>query len=333
MFIGSCNGLFRALELKTGRVRWETKVSPDAVQYFFHGDPLVAGDVIVAGADRATGASVHAFDRLTGKELWSHPAGRGVNGPLAGTTTHAYAFTVEGQLLSLAIDSGRVRWQMPLKGPGFEGPAVAGRVVAGTVDGIVYGLNPLTGREEWRRDLKTAVTTTPLASDGAVYIGAADSSLYRLDISQWDRARIAQVGCALETEQRSVGNRGRSSSSVDRSGGRLPVPHCGRPRIESCSVAGCRRHQLEHESSVRVGRCRRPWNFVGRRPHLLQGHRYARLEPIRQGRRSLDWRSRGHPVSWNPNWGALRVECAPYMQWDVMGRRDRHQGTRPINSP
>ena len=183
MFIGSCNGLFRALELKTGRVRWETKVSPDAVQYFFHGDPLVAGDVIVAGADRATGASVHAFDRLTGKELWSHPAGRGVNGPLAGTTTHAYAFTVEGQLLSLAIDSGRVRWQMPLKGPGFEGPAVAGRVVAGTVDGIVYGLNPLTGREEWRRDLKTAVTTTPLASDGAVYIGAADSSLYRLDIS------------------------------------------------------------------------------------------------------------------------------------------------------
>lgn len=183
MFIGSCNGLFRALELKTGRVRWETKVSPDAVQYFFHGDPLVTGDVIVAGADRATGASVHAFDRLTGKELWSHPAGRGVNGPLAGTTTHAYAFTVEGQLLSLAIDSGRVRWQMPLKGPGFEGPAVAGRVVAGTVDGIVYGLNPLTGREEWRRDLKTAVTTTPLASDGAVYIGGADSSLYRLDIS------------------------------------------------------------------------------------------------------------------------------------------------------
>ena len=302
-------------------------------RYLFHGDPLVAGDVIVAGADRATGASVHAFDRLTGKELWSHPAGRGVNGPLAGTTTHAYAFTVEGQLLSLAIDSGRVRWQMPLKGPGFEGPAVAGRVVAGTVDGIVYGLNPLTGREEWRRDSEDGRDDDPTGIGwGCLHRGGRQFPVPARHQS-WDRARIAQVGCALETEQRSVGNRGRSSSSVDRSGGRLPVAHCGRPRIESCSMAGCRRHQLEHESSVRVGRCRRPWNFVGRRPHLLQGHRYARLEPIRQRRRSLDWRSRGHPVSWNPNWGALRVECAPYMQWDVMGRRDRHQGTRPINSP
>jgi hypothetical protein len=41
---------------------WETKVSLHAVQYFFRGDPLVAGNVIVAAADRATGASIHAFD-------------------------------------------------------------------------------------------------------------------------------------------------------------------------------------------------------------------------------------------------------------------------------
>ena len=175
MFIGSCNGLFRALELKTGRVRWETKVSPDAVQHFFHGDPLVAGDVIVAGADRATGASVHAFDRLTGKELWSHPAGRGVNGPLAGTTTHVRVHR-RGPASQPGYRFGKSALADAVEGAGLEGPAVAGRVVAGTVDGIVYGLNPLTGREEWRRDLKTAVTTTPLASDGAVYIGGADSS-------------------------------------------------------------------------------------------------------------------------------------------------------------
>jgi outer membrane protein assembly factor BamB len=181
VFIGSCNGIFRALELTTGRVRWETKVSPDAVQYFFHGDPYVAGDIIVAGADRATGASIHAFDRSTGKELWRHAAGRGVNGPIAGTTTHAYAISVEGRLLSLAVDSGTVSWDVPLKGPGFEGPAVANRVLAGTVDGVLYGLNVLTGREEWRRDLGSPVTTTPHATASDAYVGTADGSMHRVD--------------------------------------------------------------------------------------------------------------------------------------------------------
>ena len=97
-----------------------------------------------------------------------------MNGPLAGTTTHVHAFTVEGQL-SAWLSIREEALADAVEGAGLEGPAVAGRVVAGTVDGIVR-LNPLTGREEWRRDLKTAVTTTPLASDGAVYIGAADSS-------------------------------------------------------------------------------------------------------------------------------------------------------------
>jgi outer membrane protein assembly factor BamB len=181
VFIGSCNGIFRALELRTGRVRWETKVSPDAVQYFFHGDPYVAGDIIVAGADRATGASIHAFDRSTGKELWRHAAGRGVNGPIAGTSTHAYAIAIEGRLLSLAVDSGTVSWDVPLKGPGFEGPAVATRVLAGTTDGVLYGLDALTGREEWRRDLGSPVTTTPHATASDVYVGTADGSMHRLD--------------------------------------------------------------------------------------------------------------------------------------------------------
>jgi outer membrane protein assembly factor BamB len=181
VLIGSCNGFFRALDLRTGRVHWETKVSPDADQYFFHGDPYVANGVVVAGADRATGASIHAFDWSTGKELWKHAAGRGVNGPIAGSGTHAYAITVEGRLLSLAVNSGTVIWDVPLKGPGFEGPAYADRVVAGTVDGVLYGLNAQTGREEWRREFGSAVTTTPFASARDVYVGTADGSLHRID--------------------------------------------------------------------------------------------------------------------------------------------------------
>ena len=77
---------------------------------------------------------------------------------------------------------------------------------------------------------------------------------------------------------------------------------------ESCSMAGCRRHQLEHESVFVWGDVVVLGTSSGD-PHLLQGHRYARLEPIRQApfARSEEPRT---PVSWNPNWGALRVERA-----------------------
>lgn len=182
VFVGSCNGLFRALELKTGRARWETKVSPDPDQYFFHSDLLVVGDVIVAGSDRATGASIHAFDRSTGKELWRHAAGRGVDGPIAGISGRAYAATLEGQLLSLGVSSGTLGWSIPLKVPPFEGPATAvDRVFAGSVDGGLYGLNAETGREEWRTNLSAPVTTSVTVSASNVYVGTRDGIMHRVD--------------------------------------------------------------------------------------------------------------------------------------------------------
>ena len=169
-------------------MRWETKVSPDALQYFFHGDPFVAGDVIVAAADRATGANIHAFSRSTGKELWQYPAGRGVNGPLAGAGIRIYAGTLDGQLLSLEATSGAIRWRLSLQVPGFEGPALAGtRLVAGTVEGSLYGINVETGEEQWRRELGSRITTTPSVSPRDVYAGTIDGTLHQVDV---DNGRV-----------------------------------------------------------------------------------------------------------------------------------------------
>jgi outer membrane protein assembly factor BamB len=181
VFIGSCNGVFRAVDLRSGAVRWDTAVNTDGVQYFFHGDPAVAGDAIVAAADRATGANAHGFDRASGKELWRHPIGRGANGPIASLGTLVYAASIEGRLMAFDGASGAVRWTVPIKVPGFEGPAAAdGRVFAGAVDGHVYALDGTSGRELWRRQLGAPVSTTPLAVGSDVFIGTGDGTFHRL---------------------------------------------------------------------------------------------------------------------------------------------------------
>jgi glucose dehydrogenase len=186
VLFGSCNGIFRALELKTGHVRWQTKVGPDSGQYFFHGDPLVAGDTIVVGADAASGGQVHAFNRTTGKELWRHAAGRGVTGPIAGLDRRAYAAqSSESLLLSLDIDSGEVRWTAPIKVPGYEGPAAAkNRVFAGDVSGSMYALNAESGKEEWRVAVPAPVSTSVTAAGNSLYVGTADGSIVRVDPEQ-----------------------------------------------------------------------------------------------------------------------------------------------------
>ena len=52
VFVGSCNGIVRAIEIASGRVHWSTGLSPPEVEkYFFHGDPTAIDGLIVLGAD------------------------------------------------------------------------------------------------------------------------------------------------------------------------------------------------------------------------------------------------------------------------------------------
>lgn len=173
--------MFRALDRTTGRVLWATPAGPGSDQYFFHGDPLITPDLVIAGGDAVSGGNVHGFERSTGRKRWTFPAGRGVTGPIAGAGGRAYAATPDA-LVSLDIDTGTRRWSRALKIPGFEGPAAgANGVFAGTVDGFLHALNAETGEQQWRMPLGAAATTSVCLTDAAVYVGAEDGTLYRID--------------------------------------------------------------------------------------------------------------------------------------------------------
>jgi outer membrane protein assembly factor BamB len=163
-------------------VLWEARVSTGPAQYFFHSDPYLAADAVVADADSANGAAIHAFDIATGKERWRYDIGRGANGPLAGLGRRVFVATLERGLIALAADSGAPIWNRELKTPGFEGPAARdGRVFVGTVDGFLAAVDAETGRDVWRIPIGSAATTTPLATDAAVYAGTDAGVLWRVD--------------------------------------------------------------------------------------------------------------------------------------------------------
>ena len=68
-------GELRCLDAATGKVVWRTNILTDAgasnLTWGMAGSPLVAGDAVIVQPGGPKGRSVAAYDRRTGKQLWT----------------------------------------------------------------------------------------------------------------------------------------------------------------------------------------------------------------------------------------------------------------------
>ena len=187
LFVASCNGRMRALDKKTGQVKWEYDISKDGDQHEFHGDPLITDELVVIGTDGKMG-HVYAFEQSTGLVRWKYRVDeRGVASDIARLGDDAYAVTISNELVCLDLKSGKSQWT-------FRGgataqhcltcsspAAAADKVYFGGVDGFAYAVNAQTGKLIWKRDLGARVTTSAVVRGSDLYLGTAKHGLYRLD--------------------------------------------------------------------------------------------------------------------------------------------------------
>jgi outer membrane protein assembly factor BamB len=186
--VSSCNGLIRALDKKTGQVKWSYDIHEDGEQSQFHGDPLVTDDLVVIGTDGNIG-HVYAFDRSTGTVRWKYRVNeRGVASDIVRLERNVYAVTLGDELVSLDLNNGKPNWTF--RG-GYSGQdcltcsspvATEGRVYFGGLDGFAYALNAQTGKLIWKRDLGAKVTTSAAIRGNDLYLGTVKRHLYRLNI-------------------------------------------------------------------------------------------------------------------------------------------------------
>jgi outer membrane protein assembly factor BamB len=180
--------MIRALDKKTGQVKWEYDIRKDGDQRQFHGDPLITDELVVIGTDGNMG-HVYAFDRSTGAVRWKYRVDeRGVASDVIGLGGNVYAVTLGDELVSLDLKSGKPNWTF--RG-GYSGqdcltcssPAAAeGHVYFGGLDGFAYALNAQTGKLIWKRDLGAKVTSSAAIRGQDLYLGTVKRHLYRLNI-------------------------------------------------------------------------------------------------------------------------------------------------------
>lgn len=151
VFVGGMNGVFYALDLKTGKERWS-----------FAADAPISATAAISGAVvvfQSNANSIYGVSAADGRLLW-----RRTMGP-----------TVAWRNFPQLPD--QADWDYYASSPMVAG----GRVFIGSGDGNIYALNPATGETVWAVKTGSRVRATP-ASDGTiVYVGSFDGTMYALD--------------------------------------------------------------------------------------------------------------------------------------------------------
>ncbi len=142
-----------------------------------------------------------ALTKYTGtlpiKKLWGDKVGGGKKqqklrlglGPALDDGV-VFAASYKGEVLAVAVNTGKQVWVKKLKQPLSAGPAAGfGLVVVGSMKGTVIALDAATGQERWRSRVNSELLSSPAISAKVVILRSVDGRLHGLDSStgkeQW----------------------------------------------------------------------------------------------------------------------------------------------------
>jgi outer membrane protein assembly factor BamB len=136
LFLGTMSNQFLAVDWQKAEVLWkfEAKRLPQP----FYSSAAVTDRIVVAGS---RDKRVHAFDRVTGQELWSFLTGNKVDSSPVVVGKRVVFGSLDRFLYVVDLANGKMLEKVDLGGPIAASPALAdGRIVIGTQHGEVYCL-------------------------------------------------------------------------------------------------------------------------------------------------------------------------------------------------
>ena len=200
LYVLGASGEFRALDAATGGMLWRTDILADAgaanVEHGTSASPLVVDNTVVVLAGGANDQSVVAYDRHSGKRVWSAlDDGASYSSPMLVTLAgvrQIVTFTVK-RLVGLSPENGRLLWEFPWSTPNIASqPLIAGpdRVFISADAGIDAAMlqltagadGQLTARELWRTNRMNNNFSSSVLHDGFIY-GLDGSILACVDAS------------------------------------------------------------------------------------------------------------------------------------------------------
>jgi len=201
LYVLGATGEFRALDAATGRTLWRTDILSDAgavnTEHGMSASPLVVGNTVVVLPGGGNGRSVVAYDRQSGKRVWSAlDDGASYSSPMLVTLAGVRQILTltATRLVGLSPENGTLLWEFPWRsGTNASQPLITApdRVFVSTEYGasllqLAAGADgPLTARELWRTNRMNNKFTSSVLHHGFIY-GLDESILACIDASTGD---------------------------------------------------------------------------------------------------------------------------------------------------
>ncbi|MHC1785374.1 MAG: PQQ-binding-like beta-propeller repeat protein [Anaerolineaceae bacterium] len=165
-----------SLNPANGSINWQFPAAGADAKVAFFANPVVAGDLIVAGDFVKT---LHAINRTNGTEQWifEEASGRWIAAPIV-VEDLIIAPNAERDVFALNMN-GLVQWKFETEGQNWAQPSTDGEnVYISSMDRKVYALRSVDGKKLWSTDLGAAVIHSQILSDeGVLYIGTLGSEM------------------------------------------------------------------------------------------------------------------------------------------------------------
>ncbi len=197
------SGVATAAPAMIGGIRWRFETRGPV-----RSSPVIVGSELFVGSGDG---NLYALDLETGTERWRFEAGESVASTPLVTGSGVAVTTLAGSIARVDRQSGRLVWRVRTGSPaplawGYEGtdyysssPVLVGEVlVAGSVDGSIYGIDWARGTVRWSVRTGGRVRASPAAADSTVFIGSFDGNIYALDARTGEqRWTFATIGATL----------------------------------------------------------------------------------------------------------------------------------------
>jgi outer membrane protein assembly factor BamB len=162
------------------------------------GPPAVADGVVYLGTN--SDHALHAYDALTGADVWTFTAGGGMS-TAAVSGGVVYSNSSDGHLYAIRVTDGSEIWSATTGGDGVTAPAIAdGVAYVGTGDSArLIAIEVSTGAVLWVTRTNGFVKSSPAVSGGLVYVGSGDHLLYAVDAATGQVEWKAPTDAAVES--------------------------------------------------------------------------------------------------------------------------------------
>jgi outer membrane protein assembly factor BamB len=201
VFVLGATGEFRAIDAATGRTLWRTNMLADAgaanTDHGISASPLVVDDTVVVLPGGSNGQSVVAYDRQSGKRVWSALDDRpAYSSPMLVTLAGVRQILAhtETRLVGLSPANGTLLWEFPWHTPYASAqPLITApdRVfISAESDAAMLQLaagadGQLMARELWRTTRMNNKFTSAVLHDGFIY-GLDEAILACIDAATGD---------------------------------------------------------------------------------------------------------------------------------------------------